>query len=261
MAITPFRNYYIEDVRLLGEGGFGDVQLVYVHNCLPGQVNKKQVTTVYAKKILNPKNNEETNQIKRFSREVLCQSNFSHPNIVKVVMHNLNNKNPWFLMELAETSLADELSACILSDQEKIAALEMLLSAVNYIHNFKDKNGNVGYIHRDIKPANILKFKNGIYKLSDFGLIRRQEPNAVSKLTTINKIFVSGHYTAPEITHTGKYSIQSDIFSIGQIIYDLQLGDKFDQIADKCTQQRPSKRYSCVQEIITEVHDILGATQ
>lgn len=176
-------------------------------------------------------------------------------------MHNLKNQRPWFLMELAETSLADELSTGILFEQEKIAALKMLLSAVNYIHNFRDKNGNVGYIHRDIKPANILKFKNGIYKLSDFGLIRTQEPNAVSKLTTINKVFVSAHYTAPEITHTGEYSIQSDIFSIGQIIYDLQLGEKFDQMADKCTHQRPSKRYNCVQEIITEVQDILGETQ
>lgn len=261
MAIIPFRSYYIEDIKLLGEGGFGDVYLVSVHNCLPGKWGKERVTTIYAKKVLNPKSEEETNQIKRFSREVLCQCNFSHPNIVKVVMHNLNNQNPWFLMELAETSLVDELSTGELSNEEKIAALKMLLSAVDYIHKFQDKNGNVGYIHRDIKPANILKFKNGVYKLSDFGLIRTQEPNAASKLTTINKIFVSGNYTAPEIKHSGKYSIQSDIYSIGQIIYDLQLGDKFDQIADKCTQQRPTKRYLSVQEIITEVQGILGVTQ
>ncbi|MCT8572374.1 serine/threonine protein kinase [Glaesserella parasuis] len=257
MAIIPFRSYWIEDIKLLGEGGFGDVQLVHVHNYPINKSNKNRITSIYAKKILNPKSTEETNQIKRFSREVLCQSKFNHPNIVRVVMHNLNNENPWFLMELAEISLADELSKGSLSNDEKISALKMLLSAVDYIHCFKDKNGITGYVHRDIKPANILKFKNGVYKLSDFGLIRTQDPSATSKLTTINKIFVSGKYTAPEIQEAGQYSVQSDIYAIGKVIYDLQLGDKFDQIADKCTQQRPNKRYVSVKEIILEVQNIL----
>ncbi len=261
MAITHFRSYWIEDVELLGEGGFGDVILVNVHNCPITGSDNNRVISVYAKKILNPKNNEETNQIRRFSREVLCQSKFDHPNIVRVVMHNLDNENPWFLMELAEISLLDELDTGVLSDDDKISVLKMLLNAVDYIHCFKEKDGFTGYVHRDIKPANILKFKGGIYKLSDFGLVRAQDPSAASRLTTINKIFVSGKYTAPEIKEAGQYSAQSDIYAIGQVIYDLQLGDKFDQIADKCTQQRPAKRYASVKDMIIEVQNILGETR
>lgn len=258
MAIIPFRSYLIEDIKVLGEGGFGDVYLVSVYSNSANSSQENKTVSIYAKKILNPKNEEETNQIKRFSREVLCQSKFYHPNIVRVVMHNLNNENPWFLMELADNSLADELTEQTLSREEKTSALKMLLSAVDYIHCFKDKDGVTGYVHRDIKPANILKFSDGSYKLSDFGLIRTQDPTATSKLTTINKIFVSGKYTAPEIKQAGQYSVQSDIYAIGQIIYDLCLGDKFDQIADKCTQQRPAKRYTSVKEIMTEIQQILG---
>lgn len=258
MSIIPFRSYWIEEIELLGVGGFGDVYLVHVHNCPVNQLSKNHTTSIYAKKILNPKNIEETNQIKRFSREVLCQSKFSHPNIVRVVMHNLNNENPWFLMELAETSLADELDAGGLSDGDKISALNMLLKAVDYIHCFEDNGKVIGYVHRDIKPGNILKFEDGVYKLADFGLVRTQDPNAETKLTTVGKIFGSGDYTAPEIKTAGQYSVQSDIYAIGKIIFDLQLGDKFDQIADKCTQQRPSQRYSSVKEIMIEVQRILG---
>lgn len=258
MSIIPFRSYLIEDVELLGMGGFGDVYLAYVHNGHANQLGENHQISIYAKKILNPKNAEETNQIKRFSREVLCQSKFNHPNIVRVIMHNLNGSNPWFLMELAETSLECELSSGVLTDGEKISALNMLLSAVDYIHCFKDKNGVTGYVHRDIKPGNILKFKNGVYKLADFRLVRTQDPSAASKLTSIGGVFISGEYTAPEIKMAGQYSVQSDIYAIGKVIYDLQLGDKFDQIADKCTQYRPSNRYGSVKEIIAEVQNIMG---
>lgn len=239
--MIPFRSYWIEDIELLGEGGFGDVYRVHIHNCFPTHPNQNHVITTYAKKVLNPKDVPETNQARRFSREVLCQSKFSHPNIVQVVMHNLNNQNPWFIMELGETSLQDELAHNTLSDSEKIIALKMLLSAVEYIHNFRDKDGITGYVHRDIKPANILKFKNGVYKLSDFGLIRTQDPTATSKLTTIGSVFTSGRYTAPEVRYSGDYTIQSDIYSIGKVIQDLNLGENFDLIADKCCRDQPKQ--------------------
>ncbi|HDR1026120.1 serine/threonine protein kinase [Pasteurella multocida] len=252
MVPNIFRAYKIDEMELIGKGGFGEVYLVRVY----GPKLNKDDAPKYAIKILSYTGNDETNQMRRFAREVLCQSKFNHPNIVPVVLHSLQCDEPWFIMELAESSLEQDLKKGNLEYKEKLAALKMLLEAVRYIHNYKESGISQGYVHRDIKPGNILRFSDGTYKLSDFGLVRARDLSEATKLTSVNVVFVSGKYTAPEVREAGQYSAQSDIYSIGKVIMDLNLGEQFDLIADKCTMDKPSRRYASVEEIIKEIGEI-----
>lgn len=171
-------------------------------------------------------------------------------------MYSLGEQ-PWFIMELAEESLADTLeknsyldSSQRLSYSDKLNILKMVLSGLNYLHK-------KGFLHRDIKPENILKYPNGEYKLSDFGLIKNLN-SASTALTQIGQKMGTSQYMSPEILSGGDYSIQSDIFAIGVVMEELQLDSKYDKIMQKCTARKPKDRYMSVQEIINDINHLMG---
>jgi serine/threonine protein kinase len=135
----------------------------------------------------------------RFEREVRYQLQIDHPNVVKIVDFDLNAHPPWFVMELATCSLADELRADRTLGGDPRKPLFDILSGLEAIHE-------KGYKHRDLKPANVLKFisANGSvrYAISDFGLMS-PETGLTSTLTASNTLRGRAR-PAPSLTHPTK---------------------------------------------------------
>src|SRR6266511_4005552 len=105
-------------------------------------------------------------ELRRFRREVRCQSRMDHPNIMPILDYNFSVDPPFYIMPLAEETL-DAVIRANLDGLPVVDAAEILLDvseAVEYAHQ-------QGVYHRDLKPGNILKV-DGVWRVGDFGLCR-----------------------------------------------------------------------------------------
>ncbi len=121
---------------------------------------------------------------------------------------------------------------------EGAANLQLVLSAGIQIADGLSAAHSLGIFHRDLKPANVMLTEGGLIKILDFGLARRLnmdavefDPSAPSKPRMVPS--PSATYTArggtlaymaPEQFVTGQSSVQSDIFALGLILYELATG-------------------------------------
>lgn len=248
--MEEFHSYKITPVEKLGEGAFGYVEKIKLYN------SRDHFCGLYSRKILQPSQriieSISFEEIKRrFTREVIYQSLCSHDNVTSIYLFNKHAENPYFIMELAEYSLDTEIKNNSLRDQEKIDIFIMMLQGVKRVH---DK----GYLHRDIKPQNILKFSTGIYKISDFGLVKNTDnASNTTALTAIGQAMGTQKYMAPEIFYNTEYSKQTDIFALGKVMEDLHVEDKECQlIIKKCYSMPKNERYKAVDEILLELTNI-----
>lgn len=243
-------SYVIKTVQEIGRGGFGFVERVELFNTNGVKCGD------YAKKVLSPQfglNKEDFRR--RFKREVDYQAKCNHSNVAPIYLHNLNVDSPWFVMGLADGDLSDDLESGALSESQRYDVAMMVLNGVNYMHIERDlpTGRKPSYLHRDLKPSNILKFNDGTYKISDFGLVKNAGKDGASEvLTQVATAMGTRKYMAPEIGEAGLYSPQSDIFALGVILDDLGMqGVK--HIIEKCTAWKPTSRYKNIGEIISEV--------
>ncbi|EKN5928651.1 serine/threonine protein kinase [Yersinia enterocolitica] len=233
-------NYLIEPVNEIGSGGYGIVEEINLYN------TDHDLCGRYARKFLIP-DTSDPDLYDRFKREVVCQCKCVHKSIVQIFICNLGVPKPWFVMELAQSNLDDEIKNGTLTDREKINILKMVLDGLSFIHN-------KGYLHRDIKPMNILKFSSGEYKLSDFGLAKSLNPTRTQFATKIGVFLGSPKYFDYEVMVNG-YSKQSDIYSVGVLMEDLYV-DGLDDIISKCKHRQLNKRYLNIEQIINAVNEL-----
>lgn len=199
-------DFYKIETKIIGEGSYGSVQRCQFKDT--GQwraiktINKSQV-----------KNQEQ------FREEMAIMKLLDHPNIVRLYETFEDARNVYLVLELCT---GGELFDRIVSDgkfTEQAAAkcVQQMLRAVNYLHQ------NM-IMHRDLKPENWLlssaaeAIQKTELKLIDFGLSKRFSPGqfASTKAGT-------PYYVAPEVLE-GKYAEQSDVWSIGVIMYILLSG-------------------------------------
>ena len=77
-------------------------------------------------------------------------------------------------------------------------------------------------IHRDIKPQNIMILENGLVKITDFGIAMAMN---ATQLTQTNSVMGSVHYLPPEQASGQGSTLQSDIYSMGIVMYELLTGE------------------------------------
>jgi serine/threonine-protein kinase len=114
--------------------------------------------------------------------------------------------------------------------------LQLVLSGGIQIADGLAAAHNLGIFHRDLKPANVMLTEGGLIKILDFGLARRLksdetefDPSRPSKRTAAQGATYTARggtiaYMAPEQFVTGQSSVQSDIFALGLILYELATG-------------------------------------
>lgn len=153
--------------------------------------------------------------IRRFKREALSTTELTHPNIVNVVDVG-EEKNPYIVMEYVEGyDLKEYIKEHYPIPYKKtISIMSQILDAVEYAHKHN-------IIHRDLKPQNILIDNDETVKITDFGIAVALSENSI---TQTNSLLGSVHYISPEQARGSMATKQSDVYSLGILLYELLSG-------------------------------------
>ena len=209
-ADLVFDNFVL--LERLGEGGMGQVF----------KARHRKLGQIVALKIIRKDRNAGPDSIRRFEREIQTASTLVHPNIVRAIDANEVDGTPFFVMEYVEgTDLAR-----LVKQQGPLPpaqAAEYIRQAALGLQHAHEK----GLVHRDIKPANLLLTKQGVIKLVDMGLARREsvDDTASTALTQLGSVLGTPDYIAPEQARNSKNAdIRSDLYSLGCTFYFLLTG-------------------------------------
>jgi serine/threonine-protein kinase len=158
----------------------------------------------------------------RFLREAQAMAKLSDPHIIQVYTVGTENGQPYFVMEYVEgESLGHRLKReGALSPADALQIVFQVASGLATAHE-------AGVIHRDIKPGNILLSKRGIVKLGDFGIAAiTQDPGAteLKRLTATGNLMGTPGYLPPEVCKGEPATAQSDIFSLGIVLWEMLSG-------------------------------------
>ncbi len=169
---------------------------------------------VVIKKLKDP--NREI--IARFKREAYVSASFSQENVLAIYDFINTGRSYYLIMEHVDgDDLRDIIDyAAPLPPHISTLIIQDVARGLEYTHT---KN----IIHRDIKPSNILISKKGDVKLIDFGVARDEAP---SKLTVTGMIVGTPSYMSPEQANGDKLSRQTDIYSLGVLLYEMVTGVK-----------------------------------
>jgi serine/threonine protein kinase/tetratricopeptide (TPR) repeat protein len=209
-APLPFKEFGpYRILRMLGEGGMGVVYLAE-RSDLNSQVAIKILRDAW----VSPARRE------RFSAEQQTLAGLNHPSIARIYdADTLPDGTPLFVMEYVEgSSLTQycESQGCPIS--ERLRLFRFVCEAVQYAHGR-------AVIHRDLKPSNILVKKEGTVRLLDFGIAKQLEGvDATADVTCTNLRFLTPAYASPEQIRGEHAGIQSDVYSLGVILYELLCG-------------------------------------
>jgi eukaryotic-like serine/threonine-protein kinase len=204
--------------EIIGQGGMGKVYKAY------DPVNHRDV----ALKVIKDTLLKNSKSKKRFLREAYIHAKLHHPAIIPIHGIEIHDEGMGYSMPFVEGStlkthllkIRDNPSSMPLRD--RLRHIIRVLEALEYTHG-------MGYVHRDIKADNIfIGIHNETY-LFDWGLAAQigeadeplDEDHNNSDLTKPGKIPGTLTHLAPERAHGIKGSIQSDIFSLGVVLYQL----------------------------------------
>ena len=206
MANNMIANRY-EVFKHIGQGGMADVFLAM------DTILNREV----AIKILRSEVCADPVSVVRFEREAQAATTLSHPNIVEIYDVGEYKGHRYIVMEYVPGRTLKQVirSRGSLEPDEAIDIEKQLVSAVSEAHH-------KGIIHRDIKPQNIIVKSDGSIKILDFGI-------AIAKgniqVTQANNVMGSVHYLAPELAKGKPASVQSDIYALGIVLFEMLSGD------------------------------------
>lgn len=222
----PFNDNY-DLLEVLGKGGMG-----YVYKALDKKLNRE-----VALKILDTSSDAES--VKRFYFEAQAMKELDHQNIVHVFDFGKQANQLFIAMTYVKgTSLASVLHNRKELDFEAIDLIgKQVARGLLYAHN-------KGIIHRDIKPSNIMITQGNRVYIMDFGISYIQEMEK-ERLTMTGMTMGTPEYMSPEQCHGDETTIQSDIYSLGVIFFEMScgrlpfMGNKPIEIAIKHVQEQP----------------------
>jgi len=182
-----------------------------------------------ALKVLPADLNHDAERLRRFVQEAKAASALNHPNIVTIYEIGESEAGRFIAMELIEGKTLRSLSSGAALSFELLTELTLQIArALKVAHE-------VGIVHRDIKPDNIMVRDDGYVKILDFGLARLIRGGAASAdaptliiggsdITSPGIILGTLRYMSPEQTRGEPLRFQTDIFSLGVVLYELITG-------------------------------------
>jgi len=266
--------YTIE--KVLGRGGMGIVYKAF---------QTKLGRPVALKMILGGAHVSEQ-VMSRFIAEAKAVAHLQHPNIVQIFEVGEHEGLPFFSLEYVNGPPLDKkLNGKPIAPDDAARWLIDICTAMQYAHDN-------GVLHRDLKPANVLSTKDGILKVSDFGLAKRLEDNADSSSTREGTIMGTPNYMSPEQARGAIHELgpATDQYSLGAMLYEFltgrppfmapkpletimqvinsepipprQLQPKLpidiETICMKALQKDPTKRYASCQELASDLKRFLN---
>lgn len=170
---------------------------------------------VEAMKVLLPDLVGRQDLAARFEREIKVLAALDHPNIAQLrTALKLDNQLVMIMEFVGGQSLAERVKQGPIPTSEALAYIDQMLNALTYAHA-------QGVIHRDIKPANMMLTPEGVVKLTDFGVARSQNYEA---LTATGTTTGSLAYMSPEQINGGAVDARSDLYSLGISLYEMVTG-------------------------------------
>ena len=195
-----------EITQLLGEGGMS-----FVYKAID-----KQLQRTVAIKTLKPVYVEQEKFVERFKREAQTAANLNHPNIVQIFDWGIGDE-PFFVMEYIEGSTLTS----IISKKRTLSISDILFIGAQVSSGLQAAHSQ-GLVHRDIKPGNIMITPEGKVKVTDFGIVSLQ--NEESDITKTGSILGTASYISPEQAQGKPVSKESDLYSLGTVLYELITG-------------------------------------
>ena len=193
--------------KLIGKGGMAEVYLAW------DSILNREV----AVKVLKSDMSDDDVALERFKREAGSITQLSHPNIVDVYDVGDDQDKHYIVMEYVKGYTLKQLikKRGAIPYKEAVWMMKQLAGALMEAHR-------KGIIHRDVKSQNVLIKPDGTIKLSDFGIALA---NGSMQITSKDSVLGSVHYLAPELSRGKQASMQSDIYSLGIVFYELLTGD------------------------------------
>lgn len=193
--------------RLLGYGGMGAVYLVH---------DERKHRDV-ALKILHDKHRDHDWIVARFAREVEVLRTMSHPNVVDLYDAGKDGRKLFYTMEyIPGRNLREWMFLHRPMDfSSAVHVLYLTARGLYYVHR--------RYIHRDIAPENIMLRKDGVVKIIDFGLARKNQCD--EGLTIIGTSLGRSNYNAPEQERNAAVAdYRADLYPLGVLLYEMMTG-------------------------------------
>ena len=191
-------------LRLIGQGKMGRViqaQDVNLHRIVALKVLNKRVPGI-----------DQQESVNQFLREARAAARIEHPNVVRI--YEINHHEGWWYiaMEMLEGENLRKVIKAVgsLSPPRACTLIADAAAGLAVAHQ-------LGIIHRDIKPTNLMLTRGGRCKLTDFGLVRINDPNDPFDFT--NKAVGSPHFMAPEVISNKEQTSAIDIYSLGATLY------------------------------------------
>ncbi len=195
---------------------------------LDRQVGAGGMSTVYfafdatlerhvAIKLMHREIASDSDQLERFRREARAVAQLSHPHIVGVIDAGEDDGRPFIVFEFVPGETLKERIRRLgrLEIEEAIAYAIEIARALSAAHAR-------GIVHRDVKPQNVLIDAEGSAKVTDFGIARMLEEDG---LTADGRVLGTTDYVSPEQALGHAVNGQSDLYSLGVVLYEMLVGD------------------------------------
>lgn len=195
-----------ELIQKIGSGGMAVVYQAY-DTSLDRQVAVKLLREEY---IDNP------DFIRQFQREAKAVAKLSHQNIVNIYDFGTSDDLMYLVMEYVDGCTLKELIA----KNGPLPIQQVLDYSIQICYGMAQAHSH-NIVHKDIKPHNIMIDRNHIAKITDFGIAQ-----AINHLTVTHNsgVLGSAHYFSPEQARGEQVSFESDIYSLGIVLYEMLTG-------------------------------------
>lgn len=197
-----------EILGVIGRGGMGLVLKAY----------DTELEREIAIKVLSPSLSSNQRARERFVRESRAAAAIDHENVLPIHLVDHNGEIPFFTMPLVDgTSLQG-----LLDSAEGHLPVSQIIKIARMVTHGLVAAHEQGLIHRDLKPGNILLDRSGERAwLADFGLARAMESATITQAGTL---IGTPQFMAPEQLDDQEPDEQSDLFSLGVVLYYLATG-------------------------------------
>jgi eukaryotic-like serine/threonine-protein kinase len=224
----------------------------------------------------------DPDQLERFRREARAVASLNHPHVVTVIDAGEDEGNPYIVFEYVEgETLKDRIRRLgMLPVPEAVAYAIEIGRALSAAHAAR-------LVHRDVKPQNVLVDMEGRGKVTDFGIARSLEAQG---LTAAGRVLGTTDYVSPEQALGHEVTEQSDIYSLGIVLYEMLTGEVPFQadtqvavamkhvreplpdvqrrrpevsaalaaVVDRATAKETARRYATVPEMLHDLEEVLG---